>query len=108
MPTTAASRDTRKSACFGVGVSSSIIASACAEPPALCAGAAANCAGASLPPSAPSAPAASTIAGNGTAKAKIATNAAAAIAHKEGDLSARVPMRHAACSTMAVTAGLMP
>ena len=48
------------------------------------------------------------MAGNGTAKALIATNAAAAIAHSSGCFSARRPMRHAACSTMATTAGLMP
>jgi hypothetical protein len=52
--------------------------------------------------------AASTIAGNGTCNAKIATNAAAAIAHSHAFFSAREPMRHAACSTIATTAGLMP
>jgi hypothetical protein len=41
-------------------------------------------------------------------KAKIATNAAAAMAHIHLFFSARMPMRCAACSTSAVTAGLMP
>ena len=49
-----------------------------------------------------------TIAGNGTSSAKIATKAAAAIAQSAGCLSAREPMRCAAASTIAVTAGLMP
>jgi hypothetical protein len=49
-----------------------------------------------------------TINGNGTRNAKIATNAAAAINQSSGCLSAREPMRHAACSTIATTAGLMP
>ena len=53
-------------------------------------------------------PAPSTIAGNGTENANIATNAAAAMAHSVGRFSARVPIRHAACSTIATTAGLMP
>ena len=50
-----------------------------------------------------------TMTGNGTANAKIATNASAAI-HRTapGCLSVRDPMRHAACSTIATTAGLMP
>ncbi len=60
------------------------------------------------PPTNPTAPAAMTIAGNGTWNAKMATNAAAAIAHSAGRRSARVPMRHAAKSTIATTAGLMP
>ncbi len=49
-----------------------------------------------------------TMAGNGTANAKIATKAAAAILHSHALRSAREPMRHAADTTMAVTAGLMP
>jgi len=46
--------------------------------------------------------------GKGTLSAKIATNEAPAIAHSQPFFSAREPMRWAACSTMAVTAGLMP
>ena len=46
--------------------------------------------------------------GNGTLNAKIATKAAAATAHSAAFFSAREPMRCAACSTIAVTAGLMP
>ena len=53
-------------------------------------------------------PAAITIAGKGVWNAKIATNAIAAIAQSDGCLSARVPIRQAACSTIATTAGLMP
>ena len=48
------------------------------------------------------------MAGNGVSKAKMATNAAAAMPHIQRFFSARVPMRYAACSTIAVTAGLMP
>ncbi len=76
-------------------------AAACPEPRA-------KARGTHRPPSAPATPAASTMAGNGTANTLIATNAAAAIAHSSGCLSARPPMRHAACSTMATTAGLIP
>ena len=49
----------------------------------------------------------STMSGKGTLSAKIATNEAPAIA-TASLLRAREPMRWAACSTMAVTAGLMP
>ena len=38
----------------------------------------------------------------------MATKEAAAMAHNALFFSAREPMRQAACSTMAVTAGLMP
>jgi hypothetical protein len=48
------------------------------------------------------------MAGNGTLAAKMATKAAAAIAQSAGCRSAREPMRCAAATTMAVTAGLMP
>ena len=40
--------------------------------------------------------------------AKIATKAATAMAHSQAFFSAREPMRHAANTTIAVTAGLMP
>jgi hypothetical protein len=50
----------------------------------------------------------STIAGNGTRSANSAMNAAAAIAHNHAFFSVRWPMRQAACSTIATTAGLMP
>ncbi|MNP76384.1 hypothetical protein D3C76_1736090 [compost metagenome] len=50
----------------------------------------------------------STISGKGTLKANIAVNDAAAIAHSQLFLSAREPIRWAACATIAVTAGLMP
>jgi hypothetical protein len=49
-----------------------------------------------------------TITGKGTFKAKIATNDAAAIAHSQLFFSAREPIRWAACTTIAVTAGLIP
>ena len=48
------------------------------------------------------------MAGNGVSNAKIATNAAAAMPHIQRFFKARVPMRCAACSTSAMTAGLMP
>src|SRR5437867_10954586 len=105
---TAAKRDQRKLAWAGGGLSSSMTAGACGALLACWVPPVANCAGENLPPSAPITPAASTIAGNGTLNAKIALNAAAAMAHRGGDLSARDPIRHAACSTIAVTAGLMP
>ncbi len=38
----------------------------------------------------------------------MATNASAAIAQSAGWRSVREPIRHAACSTIATTAGLMP
>ena len=56
----------------------------------------------------PSSAAPSTISGNGTSNTKIATNASAAIAHSAGCFSAREPIRHAACSTIATTAGFTP
>ena len=46
--------------------------------------------------------------GKGTSSAKMATNEAPAMAHKVWFFKAREPMRCAACTTMAVTAGLMP
>ena len=52
--------------------------------------------------------AASTIHGNPTSKTKIPTKASAAIAHSTPFFSARAPIRHAANSTTATTAGLMP
>jgi hypothetical protein len=48
------------------------------------------------------------MAGNGVSKAKMAMNEAAAMPHIQRFFSARVPMRCAACSTSAVTAGLRP
>ncbi len=48
------------------------------------------------------------IIGNGNCRAKIATKEAAAIAHSQLFFSARAPMRWAACTTIAVTAGLIP
>jgi hypothetical protein len=48
------------------------------------------------------------IAGKGTSNAKIATNAATLISQSGLYRSAREPMRQAANSTIAVTAGLMP
>ena len=49
-----------------------------------------------------------TISGNGTLNAKIAINEAAAIAHSQLFFNAREPILCAACTTMAVTAGLIP
>ncbi len=46
--------------------------------------------------------------GKGTDHAKIATKAAAAINHSDACFSVREPMRHAACSTSATTAGFTP
>ena len=46
--------------------------------------------------------------GKGTENAKSATNAAAAIAQSSGWRSDREPIRHAAASTIATTAGFMP
>jgi hypothetical protein len=48
------------------------------------------------------------MAGKGRCSTKIARNATTAIARSAALRSEREPMRHAACSTMAVTAGLMP
>ncbi|MNP67286.1 hypothetical protein D3C76_1631010 [compost metagenome] len=50
----------------------------------------------------------STISGNGTLRAKIATNEAPAMAHSQAFFRAREPIRWAAWRTIAVTAGLMP
>jgi len=60
------------------------------------------------PPAQPMTAATSTMSGKGSCNAKMATNDAAAIAHSAPFFSAREPMRWAACTTMAVTAGLMP
>ena len=65
----------------------------------------ANLAGAMRPPAKPMMPAASTMYGNGTLNAKMAMKAAALIAHSALFLSAREPMRYAANTTIAVTAG---
>jgi hypothetical protein len=67
----------------------------------------ANTRGVKRPPARPIAPAAMTIAGNGTSNSS-ATNAATLMAQSAGCFSARVPMRHAAAMTMATTAGLIP
>jgi len=67
-----------------------------------------NRSGAIRPPRVPISAAPNTMNGNGSLKTKIATNEAAAIAHSTGFFSAREPMRWVACTTMAVTAGLMP
>jgi hypothetical protein len=48
------------------------------------------------------------MAGKGMFSAKMARKDAAAMAHRVRFFSARPPMRQAACTTMAVTAGLMP
>src|SRR3989344_4620712 len=67
-----------------------------------------NFSGAKRPPTNPVTPAPSTISGNGRPSAKMATKAAAAMPHNQPFLSTREPMRTAADTTMAVTAGLMP
>ncbi len=77
------------------------LAAACTPPGA-------NACGSTRPPATPIKAAVRTMAGNGTANAKIAMNASAAINHSAGCLSVRDPMRHAACSTIATTAGLIP
>ena len=56
----------------------------------------------------PSSPAPSTISGKGTAKANMARKEAAASAHSTRFFKAREPMRQAAKTTMATTAGLIP
>jgi hypothetical protein len=61
----------------------------------------------------PQTAATSTTQGNGIfSRAKMATKEASASAHssgvRRGQLSVLLPMRQAACSTSAVTAGLMP
>jgi hypothetical protein len=53
-------------------------------------------------------PAISTISGNGSSSAKMATKAPTAMDHSHAFFSARDPTRQAACTTRAVTAGLMP
>lgn len=60
------------------------------------------------PPKCPITPATSTISGNGNVNAKMATNAAAAIAHSHALCRVRLPMRQAAKTTIAVMTGLMP
>ncbi len=107
--TTRASRDQRKSACGGVGVSSSMIAARARRLARRMRAADGERCGATRPPSiADAAPRRATIAGNGTSNAKIATKPTAAMTHSTGCFSAREPIRHAACSTIATTAGLMP
>ena len=68
----------------------------------------ANADGDTREPNAPVSAAASTIAGNGASRKTIATNAQAAIDTSQTLCSERRPMRQAACSTRAVTAGLIP
>ena len=94
-------------ACAGVAVSSSMIERPLAPCDAACP-AMAKTRGAMRPPAKPIAAAPAITAGNGTAPAKSATNAAAAIAHRIGWRSVREPMRHAAASTIATTAGFTP
>ncbi len=53
-------------------------------------------------------PAAATMSGNGALNAKMARNAAAAMLHSHAFFRALDPTRYAACTTSAVTAGLMP
>ena len=105
---TRAKRPQVKRACSGVGVPSSMIAGPWPFAAAPCPPPARNLSGAMRPPICPSTPAPRTIAGNGRSSAKIATNAAAAIAHSAALRRARDPIRHAAKRTIAVTAGLMP
>ena len=64
--------------------------------------------GSERPPRKPTTPAASTISGNGRLTAKMATNAATATPQSQAFFSVREPMRYAADTTMAVTAGLIP
>ena len=59
-------------------------------------------------PSAPASAATRMTRGKGTEKAKSATNAATAITQRIGWWSVRPPMRHAAASTIATTAGFTP
>lgn len=59
-------------------------------------------------PSQPSSAAPPTISGKGRPSAKIATKAAASAQSQALRFGTRPPMRQAACSTIAVTAGLMP
>ncbi|MDT4887522.1 hypothetical protein FQZ97_1239840 [compost metagenome] len=68
----------------------------------------ANLSGTRRPPTYPTRAAPSTIRGKGTFKAKMAMKEAAAMPHNQLFFSAREPIRWAACTTMAVTAGLMP
>jgi len=108
IPTTAARRPFVKRACSGVGVSSSMIAGACVpDLPAECAGRA-NARGTSLPPIQPTTAAPATRAGNGTENTTSATNAASAMTASGTLRSVRDPMRQAAASTMATTAGFTP
>ena len=106
--TTRSSPDQRKRTCAAGGVSSSISAGPKEAVAAPCPPPVRKYRGANRPPTTPTSAAPATISGNGSPRAKIATKAAAAIAHNTRFFSARVPMRCAACSTIAVTAGLMP
>src|SRR3954463_16340134 len=59
-------------------------------------------------PSHPTIAALATMAGNGTRRKKIATNANAASTHRPAVFSARSPILITAAATMAVTAGFSP
>ena len=108
MPAVTSRRRVVNRACGGVGVSSSMIARAgcgfvllpCAElPPSPVS---------RLPAATPAIAAATMISGKGTSRSAMPTKAAAAMAHRPGAFSVREPMRWAACSTIATTAGLIP
>ena len=105
---TLARRDQRKRACSGVGVSSSISAGPNRLPDAACPPPDLNAPGAQRPHTYPTNAATATMAGNGTLNRPMATNEASASAHRPGLVNVLLPMRCAACNTMAVTAGLMP
>ena len=57
---------------------------------------------------APIAAATATTNGNGACNTEIAQHAATAIAHRPPFVRVRAPIRNAACTTSAVTAGLIP
>ena len=106
----ARARASVKSACGGVGVSSSISAGAVAGCAAPCPPPVANFAGReAAADDSRRRRRRATMSGNGTSNAKMATNAATAMRPQPARcFSAREPMRQAANSTIAVTAGLMP
>ncbi len=95
-------------ACAGGGVSSSINAGARPFPEALWPPLPLNLAGASLPPMVPRMAAASTIHGKSSLRKKMPTKASTAMMASTSFLIALAPMRQAANSTTATTAGLMP
>jgi hypothetical protein len=64
--------------------------------------------GAMRPPIQPTMPAPRITKGKGTAAIASATSAAAAMAQRSGWRNTREPMRHAAASTIATTAGFTP